>query len=169
MPGGNGLAASGGRRRGLADTAPPGPSRRHPTQVGHTRRSPRRRRRRVLPAVAVFPAPPARHSLAPLTTGLGVLCLLRISEVGRRHGKTGWQGRDRPGGGRGLGRAYARRLAALGAKIAICDLSLKSSEEFEAESRDMTRDSTVAEIEGPAAPLSGLNWTWLIGPRWTPW
>ena len=30
------------------------------------------------------------------------------------------------GGGRGLGRAYARRLASLGAKIALCDLNLKS-------------------------------------------
>ena len=30
------------------------------------------------------------------------------------------------GGGRGLGRAYARRLAGLGAKIAVTDLNLRS-------------------------------------------
>jgi 3-oxoacyl-[acyl-carrier protein] reductase len=61
------------------------------------------------------------------------------------------------GGGRGLGRAYARRLAALGAKIAICDLSLKSFEEFEAESRDMTGDSTVAEIEASGGSAFGVE------------
>ncbi len=61
------------------------------------------------------------------------------------------------GGGRGLGRAYARRLAALGAKIAICDLSLKSFEEFEAESRDMTGDSTVAEIEAAGGSAFGFE------------
>jgi 3-oxoacyl-[acyl-carrier protein] reductase len=61
------------------------------------------------------------------------------------------------GGGRGLGRAYARRLAALGAKIAICDLSLKSFEEFEAESRDMTGDSTVAEIEAAGGSAFGVE------------
>jgi 3-oxoacyl-[acyl-carrier protein] reductase len=61
------------------------------------------------------------------------------------------------GGGRGLGRAYARRLATLGAKIAICDLSLKSFEEFEAESRDMTGDSTVAEIEAAGGSAFGVE------------
>src|SRR5260370_16470793 len=51
------------------------------------------------------------------------------------------------GAARGLGRAYARRLAGLGAKIAVTDLNLRSFEEFEAEARDMTAESTVAEIE----------------------
>src|SRR5579871_3617522 len=51
------------------------------------------------------------------------------------------------GGGRGLGRAYALRLAGLGANVAICDLDLKSYKEFEAEAKAMTGDSTVAEIE----------------------
>jgi 3-oxoacyl-[acyl-carrier protein] reductase len=50
------------------------------------------------------------------------------------------------GAGRGLGRAYARRLSALGAKIAVTDLNLRSYEEFEAEAKDMTGDSTVDEI-----------------------
>jgi 3-oxoacyl-[acyl-carrier protein] reductase len=50
------------------------------------------------------------------------------------------------GGGRGLGRAYALRLAGLGAHVAICDLDLKSYREFEAEAKAMTADSTVAEI-----------------------
>ena len=52
------------------------------------------------------------------------------------------------GAARGLGRAYARRLAGLGAKIAVADLNLKSFEEFEAEAQAMTADSTVAEIRG---------------------
>ena len=51
------------------------------------------------------------------------------------------------GAARGLGRAYAKRLAGLGAKIAIVDLNLHSYEEFEAEASDMTAESTVAEIE----------------------
>jgi 3-oxoacyl-[acyl-carrier protein] reductase len=50
------------------------------------------------------------------------------------------------GGGRGLGRAYALRLAGLGANVALCDLDLKSYREFEAEAKAMTADSTVAEI-----------------------
>ena len=49
------------------------------------------------------------------------------------------------GAARGLGRAYAKRLAGLGAKIAVADLSLKSYEEFEAEAKDMTAESTVAD------------------------
>jgi 3-oxoacyl-[acyl-carrier protein] reductase len=51
------------------------------------------------------------------------------------------------GSARGLGRAYAKRLAGLGAKVAVADLNLRSYEEFEAEAKDMTADSTVAEIE----------------------
>jgi 3-oxoacyl-[acyl-carrier protein] reductase len=50
------------------------------------------------------------------------------------------------GAGRGLGRAYARRLAGLGAKIAVTDIDLKSYTEFEAEAKAMTADSTVDEI-----------------------
>ena len=61
------------------------------------------------------------------------------------------------GGGRGLGRAYAHRLAALGAKIAVCDLNLKSFEEFEAERRDMTGESTVAEIEARGGAAFGVE------------
>ena len=51
------------------------------------------------------------------------------------------------GAARGLGRAYAKRLAGLGAKVAVADLNLHSYEEFEAEAKDMTADSTVAETE----------------------
>src|ERR1700730_3315020 len=51
------------------------------------------------------------------------------------------------GAGRGLGRSYAKRLAALGAKVAVTDVDLKSYREFEAEARSTKADSTVAEIE----------------------
>jgi 3-oxoacyl-[acyl-carrier protein] reductase len=51
------------------------------------------------------------------------------------------------GAARGLGRAYARRLAGLGAKVAVADLDLKSYREFDSEAKDMTAESTVAEIE----------------------
>ena len=42
------------------------------------------------------------------------------------------------GAARGLGRAYAKRLAGLGARVAVADLNLHSYEEFEAEAKDMT-------------------------------
>ena len=58
------------------------------------------------------------------------------------------------GAARGLGRAYAKRLAGLGAKLAVADLNLHSYEEFEAEAQDMTGDSTVAEI----GAVGGMRW-----------
>jgi 3-oxoacyl-[acyl-carrier protein] reductase len=61
------------------------------------------------------------------------------------------------GGARGLGRAYARRLASLGAKVALCDLNLKSYEEFEIEAKDMTGESTVAEIEAGGGSALGYE------------
>src|SRR3954447_22719949 len=61
------------------------------------------------------------------------------------------------GAGRGLGRAYARRLAGLGAKVAVADLNLKSYEEFEAEAKAMTADSTVAEIEAGGGSAIGIE------------
>ncbi|MBV8357272.1 MAG: hypothetical protein JO189_04965 [Deltaproteobacteria bacterium] len=57
---------------------------------------------------------------------------------------------------RGLGRAYAKRLAGLGAKVAVADLNLHSYEEFEAEAKDMTADSTVAEIEAAGGIAFGI-------------
>lgn len=45
------------------------------------------------------------------------------------------------GAARGLGWAYAKRLAGLGAMAAVTDLNLRSYEEFETEAKDMTADS----------------------------
>ena len=61
------------------------------------------------------------------------------------------------GAARGLGRAYARRLASLGAKIAVADLNLRSYEEFEAEAKDMSADSTVAEIQAAGGEALGIE------------
>ena len=61
------------------------------------------------------------------------------------------------GAGRGLGRAYARRLAGLGAKIAVTDLNLRSYEEFEAEAKAMTGDSTVDEINAGGGEAIGIE------------
>src|SRR5215471_18251910 len=61
------------------------------------------------------------------------------------------------GAARGLGRAYAKRLARLGAKVAVADLNLLSYEEFEAEAKDMTADSTVTEIEAASGTALGFE------------
>jgi 3-oxoacyl-[acyl-carrier protein] reductase len=61
------------------------------------------------------------------------------------------------GAARGLGRAYARRIAGLGAKVAVTDLNLKSFEEFEAEAASMTADSTVAEIQAGGGSAIGIE------------
>jgi len=61
------------------------------------------------------------------------------------------------GAARGLGRAYARRLAGLGAKIAVADLDLKSYLEFDAEAQDMTAESTVAEIAAAGGAAIGIE------------
>jgi len=61
------------------------------------------------------------------------------------------------GAARGLGRAYAKRLAGLGAKVAVTDINLHSFEEFEAEAQDMTADSTVAEIAAMGGTALGVE------------
>src|SRR5205085_5509315 len=61
------------------------------------------------------------------------------------------------GAARGLGRAYAKRLAGLGAKVAVADLNLHWYEEFEAEAKNMTADSTVAEIEAMGGAAMGIE------------
>lgn len=67
------------------------------------------------------------------------------------------------GAARGLGRAYAHRLAALGAKVAITDLNLKSYNEFEGEAKAMTADSTVDEIRAGGSESIGFEFD--IGDR----
>ena len=61
------------------------------------------------------------------------------------------------GAARGLGRAYAKRLAGLGATVAVTDINLCSFEEFAAEAEDMTADSTVAEIESSGGAAIGVE------------
>ncbi len=61
------------------------------------------------------------------------------------------------GAARGLGRAYALRLAGLGAKVAVSDLNLKSYEEFEAEAKAMTADSTTDEILAMGGEAIGIE------------
>jgi 3-oxoacyl-[acyl-carrier protein] reductase len=61
------------------------------------------------------------------------------------------------GAARGLGRAYAKRLAGLGAKVAVADIDLHSYEEFAAEKADMSADSTVAEIAAAGGEALGIE------------
>ena len=50
------------------------------------------------------------------------------------------------GAGRGLGRAYALRLASMGASVIVGDLNLRSYAEFEADQERMSAENTAAEI-----------------------
>jgi len=61
------------------------------------------------------------------------------------------------GSARGLGRAYAHRLAGLGAKIAVTDIDLKSFTAFEAEANAMTAGSTVEEIINAGGDAIGIE------------
>jgi 3-oxoacyl-[acyl-carrier protein] reductase len=61
------------------------------------------------------------------------------------------------GAGRGLGRAFAHRLSALGARVAVLDLSLKSYADIPAEREAMEEDSTVSEIEARGGAAIGLE------------
>ena len=44
-----------------------------------------------------------------------------------------------------------------GAKVAVADLNLRSYEGFEAEAKDMTADTTVAEIEASGGTALGIQ------------
>ena len=73
------------------------------------------------------------------------------------HGQARREGCDRDGRG-AWSRAWLREAACrLGAKGAVTDLNLRSYEEFEAEAKDMTADSTVAEIEASGGTASGIR------------
>jgi 3-oxoacyl-[acyl-carrier protein] reductase len=61
------------------------------------------------------------------------------------------------GGARGLGRAYALRLAGLGADVAVADVNLDSSREFEAEAAAMTADTVMGEIEAMGRSSLGVE------------
>lgn len=57
------------------------------------------------------------------------------------------------GAGRGLGRAYALRLASLGADVVINDLDLNSAKEFD---EDLSADSVMAECEAIGVRAMGV-------------
>ena len=57
------------------------------------------------------------------------------------------------GSARGIGRAYARRLAGLGARVAVFDINLRSFEEFEPEANV----TTIAEIEASGGTAMGIQ------------
>jgi 3-oxoacyl-[acyl-carrier protein] reductase len=67
------------------------------------------------------------------------------------------------GAARGIGRAHARHLAGLGAKVVVTDVNLKSYEEFEGEARAMTAAPTVDEII--AAGGEALGFEFDVGDR----
>ena len=61
------------------------------------------------------------------------------------------------GGARGLGRAYALRLAGLGADIAIVDRNLKAADVYEFEKQAMRAPTVMAECEALGVRAIGLE------------
>lgn len=61
------------------------------------------------------------------------------------------------GAGRGLGRAYALRLAELGARVAVIDRDLKSYVEWADDRESMTAKSTVDEIVATGGDALGFE------------
>jgi NAD(P)-dependent dehydrogenase (short-subunit alcohol dehydrogenase family) len=61
------------------------------------------------------------------------------------------------GAGRGLGRAYARKLAGFGARVAVVDKDLRSYRDSDGERDLMTADSTADEIVAADGQALGLE------------
>lgn len=61
------------------------------------------------------------------------------------------------GAARGIGRAYALHLAALGADVAVLDSDLQSYRAFEREQAQMTAESTVEEVQALGRRSHGLE------------
>jgi NAD(P)-dependent dehydrogenase (short-subunit alcohol dehydrogenase family) len=80
-----------------------------------------------------------RHALPNRPTDIW-----REERIENRMGKLTGQVAVVTGAGRGLGRAYALRLASLGANVVINDLRLDSAQEFDEE---LTADTVMAECE----------------------
>lgn len=59
------------------------------------------------------------------------------------------------GGARGLGRAYALRLAQLGADVGIIDINLESYKDYEAEAAQMTAASVMDEVRALGVRSAG--------------
>ena len=58
------------------------------------------------------------------------------------------------GSGRGLGRAYALRLAAAGADVVICDMNLESAREF---NEELTADTVMEEVRNLGRRSIGIE------------
>lgn len=61
------------------------------------------------------------------------------------------------GAGRGIGRAYALKLASMGARVCVIDKSLTSFKDFAAEEAQMTAGSTVEEIQAMGGEAMGIE------------
>ncbi|MDO4650575.1 MAG: SDR family oxidoreductase [Eubacteriales bacterium] len=61
------------------------------------------------------------------------------------------------GAARGLGRAYALRLAQLGANVGVIDIDLKSYKAFEGESKLLTADTTMDECKALGVKSFGVE------------
>jgi len=97
-----------------------------------------------LPLATLLLSPPWRAS--PLATRTAPM-------TGKLSGKTALI----TGGARGLGRAYALRLASLGADIAIIDRNLKGADVYEFEKAALTADTVMAECEALGVRAIGLE------------
>ena len=61
------------------------------------------------------------------------------------------------GAARGLGRAYALRLAELGADVGVIDIDLKSYQAFEGEAKLLTAETTMDECRSFGVKSAGAE------------
>ena len=80
-----------------------------------------------------------------------------VAESGGIDGQAGRQGGDRDGRGTRPGSCLCESGSPAWVQVAVADLNLRSYEEFEAEAKDMTGDSTVAEIEAMGGTALGIE------------
>ena len=72
-------------------------------------------------------------------------------------GQARWEGSDRNRRGTRPGSCLCEAARRVGARVAVADLNLHAYADFEAEAKDMTGESTVAEIEGSGGTALGVE------------
>jgi len=105
-------------------------------------------------------APPSKAEKRVADAAAGCRCGAAVIELTRRRncmGKLTGKAAVVTGAARGLGRAYALRLADLGANVGVIDLDLRSFADYAGESALLTAETVVDEIEARGVAAAGVE------------